>query len=234
MSINDGILQFSSQTLDHPPLSCQALYTHTHTPCAAAVLAEYTTIGILFKYFVGSVDYPIIIVVGVLTMIYTAYGGLYISIITDQAQGIVTALFILILVIYTAVTFRPESLPKPLPPNLGPNVVGYGAIYSLPCSLMAATVFSEAMWQKVWASESKSSVVFGGGVGFLLITLAVFLFGFGGWLAGWAGYITENTDYNLYLFQVRAARVYIRSPSAEPEWAFGGCAWCAYPVVSAR
>lgn len=50
----------------------------------AAVLAEYTTIGILFKYFVGSVDYPIVIVVGVLTMFYTAYGGVYISIVTDQ------------------------------------------------------------------------------------------------------------------------------------------------------
>ncbi len=48
------------------------------------MLAEYTTIGILFKYFVGSVDYPIVIVVGVLTMFYTAYGGVYISIVTDQ------------------------------------------------------------------------------------------------------------------------------------------------------
>ncbi|EFJ52719.1 hypothetical protein VOLCADRAFT_115669, partial [Volvox carteri f. nagariensis] len=145
-----------------------------------ALLAEYTTIGLLFKYFVGSVDYPVIIVVGALTMIYTAYGGVYISIITDQAQGIFTALFILILVIYTAVTFRPDSLPKPLPENLGPN----------------------AMWQKVWASESRRAVVFGGGVGFLLIMVAVFLFGFGGWLAAWGGYITDVTDYNLYLFQV--------------------------------
>jgi SSS family solute:Na+ symporter len=49
-----------------------------------ALLAEYTTIGSLFEDFVGSLDYPPIIVVGVLTMAYTSYGGLYVSIITDQ------------------------------------------------------------------------------------------------------------------------------------------------------
>ncbi|GFR42610.1 hypothetical protein Agub_g3541 [Astrephomene gubernaculifera] len=178
-----------------------------------AMLAEYITIGLLFKLFVGSVDYPIVIVVGILTMLYTAYGGVYISIITDQAQGILTALFILVLVIYTAVTFRPDSLPKPLPNDttyetgwpLGANKFGYSAIFSMPCSLMASTVFSEAMWQKVWASTSRRAVVFGGGVGAALITVAVFLFGFGGWLAAWAGYVTWDTDSNLYLFQVFAS-----------------------------
>ncbi|KXZ51913.1 hypothetical protein GPECTOR_11g40 [Gonium pectorale] len=192
------------------------------------LLAEYTTIGLLFKLFVGSVDYPIVIVVGVLTMMYTAYGGVFVSIITDQAQGIFTSLFIVILVIYTAVTFRPESLPKPLPNDvtyeastagrplvkpetdhtgwpLGANKLGYSAIYSMPCSLMAATVFSEAMWQKVWASTDRRSVIFGGGVGFALTTTAVFLFGFGGWLAAWGGYVTWETDGNLFLFQVFAA-----------------------------
>ncbi|GLC41104.1 hypothetical protein PLESTB_001792000 [Pleodorina starrii] len=183
-----------------------------------ALLAEYTTIGILFKYFVGSVDYPIIIVVGILTMIYTAYGGVYISIITDQAQGIATALFIAILVIYTAATFRPEAgLPKPLPEYLGPNPAGYSAIYSMPCSLMAATVFSEAMWQKVWASESRGAVVFGGGVGFALITVAVFLFGFGGWLAAWGGFVSEATDPNLYLFQVFSSERDAASPGASVQ-----------------
>ncbi|KAG2497326.1 hypothetical protein HYH03_004490 [Edaphochlamys debaryana] len=181
---------------------------------AIALLAEYTTIGILFKLFVGSVDYPIVIVVGVITMMYTAYGGTYISIVTDQAQGILTSLFILVLFIYVAVTFRPESLPKPIPNDttfttgfpLGANKFGYSAIFSMPCSLMASTIFSEAMWQKVWASKDRRSVYFGGGIGFALITVAVFLFGFGGWLAAWAGYVTWNTDGNLYLFQVFATQ----------------------------
>ena len=78
-------------------------------------------------------------------------------------QAIVTIIFILILTIYVAVTFR-VPLP-PLPNNvdspteyetgyisfpLGVNRFGYSAIFSMPISLMAATVFSEAMWQKIW------------------------------------------------------------------------------------
>jgi len=40
-----------------------------------ALLAEYTTIGAIFSDFVGSVSYGIIIIIGVLTLLYTAYGG---------------------------------------------------------------------------------------------------------------------------------------------------------------
>jgi hypothetical protein len=42
-------------------------------------------------------------------------------------------------------------IPKPLDPLLvaGPDNAGYGTIGSLTISLIAATVFSEAMWQKV-------------------------------------------------------------------------------------
>ena len=62
-----------------------------------------------------------------------------------------------------AVTFR-EPLPKPLPNDvafdydpttgyiyfpLGVNKYGYSTIFSMPCALMASTVFSEAVWQKV-------------------------------------------------------------------------------------
>eukprot|EP00775_Hariotina_reticulata_P009783 gene9783-9941_t len=38
------------------------------------LLAEYTTIGTIFSAFVGSVDWIIIIIIGLLTLSYTAYG----------------------------------------------------------------------------------------------------------------------------------------------------------------
>ena len=57
-----------------------------------------------------------------------------------------TSLFIMILIIYTAITYRPENLPKPLPNDttyetgwpLGANKFGYSAIFSMPCSLMVS------------------------------------------------------------------------------------------------
>lgn len=117
---------------------------------------------------------------------------------------------------YVAHAVRPD-LPKPLPNDLtfytdpdtgyqnfplGFNELGYSTLFSMPCALMASTVFSEAVWQKVWASESRGSLIFGGSVAFVGITIAVFLFGLGGWLAAWGGYVSFNTNTNLYLFQV--------------------------------
>ncbi|GAX81943.1 hypothetical protein CEUSTIGMA_g9371.t1 [Chlamydomonas eustigma] len=183
---------------------------------AIAMTAEYTTVGSLFSDFVGSTSWPAILTVGAVTMIYTMYGGLSISIITDQVQAIITLLFIAILTIYVAVTFR-APLPHPLPNDLnmdmdpetgyiywplGVNKYGYSSIFSMPVSLFAATVFSEAMWQKIWASEDRSTMIFGGVMGGSLVTIAVFLFGFGGLLAAWAGYVNFSTNPNLFLFQV--------------------------------
>lgn len=71
-----------------------------------ALLAEYTTIGTIFSDFVGSVSYAIIIVIGVLTLLYTAAGGLAVSIATDQVQGIASALLALVITVFVAVTYR--------------------------------------------------------------------------------------------------------------------------------
>jgi Na+/proline symporter len=71
-----------------------------------ALLAEYTTIGSIFSNYVGSVSYGIIIVVGVLTLAYTAYGGLAVSIATDQMQGIASVILAVVLTIFVTVTNR--------------------------------------------------------------------------------------------------------------------------------
>lgn len=46
------------------------------------------------------------VVIGMLTLTYTAYGGLAVSIATDQIQGICSLLLALVLSIYVAVTYR--------------------------------------------------------------------------------------------------------------------------------
>jgi len=183
-----------------------------------AMLAEYTTIGSLFKDFVGSVNYPIIITVGVLTLIYTAYGGLAVSIMTDQIQGILTITLVAVLSIYVGVTFkgdlpadlgvaRDAALPAAMRwytyESLGPNVYGYSAILVMPVSLMSATLFSEAMWQRVWASADRRTLLVGASLGCAGVIVVTFFFCFCGFLAVWAGYAVYGvTNPNLYLFQV--------------------------------
>ena len=127
---------------------------------AIFMLAEFTTIGALFQDFVGSIAYPIIIVMAVLTTAYSAYGGLLVSIVTDQIQAGVSMLFLAVLCIYVMATFKQPLVPGfgDLAPLLGPNESGYGAIFVMPVSLMAATVFNEGMWQRVWAAEDQKAL----------------------------------------------------------------------------
>lgn len=88
------------------PIARTLLFLLTMFMMCIFVLAEYTTIGTIFSAFVGTLDWPIIVVVGVLTLTYTAYGGLAVSIATDQVQGICSMLLALILTVYVAVTYR--------------------------------------------------------------------------------------------------------------------------------
>ena len=218
-----------------------------------ALLAEYSTIGSIFKSFVGSVPYPMIILIGILTSVYTAYGGLLVSIYTDRVQGVSSLLFFGILAIYMAATFRPDSLPTPMPcsptdmycisgtPDCSqfdaynaqnPDapvpcpISGYSSIFVMPASLFAATVFSEAMWQRVWASKDKQALHKGAILGAVAVILVVFFSGFCGLLAAWAGLLTYETDPNLYLFQVLAHGQVPAIPTVV-NWIGAICVVCA-------
>eukprot|EP00878_Enallax_costatus_P021762 GHUV01023054.1.p1 GENE.GHUV01023054.1~~GHUV01023054.1.p1 ORF type:complete len:367 (+),score=79.14 GHUV01023054.1:307-1407(+) len=166
-----------------------------------ALLAEYTTIGAIFSDFVGSVSYGIIILIGGLTLLYTAYGGLAVSIATDQAQGIASVILAALLVIYVAVTYR-TPIPHPLPDGLGVTEAGWLAIFTLGSSLISSTMFSEAVWQRVWASRDRRALNGGAALGCVAIIVVVFLSGFGGWLAFVGGFATFDSNPNTYLMQI--------------------------------
>ena len=76
----------------------------------------------------------------------------------------------------------------------------------MPVCLLASTVFSEAVWQRVWAAQSANELKTGGMVGAVAVIIAVFLFGFAGFVAAWGGLIdVEQDNPNLYLFQLLKA-----------------------------
>ena len=261
-----------------------------------ALLAEYYTIGTIFTYFVRSVPYAMVIVVGVLTLAYTAYGGLLVSIYTDTVQGIASVFFFLILALYMAITFRPGLSPSsgcevidnptknvtldngtvvpdtleycysglPCPPygadgyaacvsgtptcsqfdELGGNcpISGYSSILTMPLALFAATVFSEAMWQRCWASSDTRNLRIGAWVGAAITIVVVWFAGFTGLLTIWAvdpyltvgdgltnvnlpdgtvGNATQMANYDLYLFQVLYKGKYPNVTSGNDTTAFG-------------
>lgn len=167
-----------------------------------ALIAEYTTVGSLFQYYVLTENYPVIIYMGMVTMLYTAYGGLTVSILTDRLQAIASVVLVVIVVIYGAASFdwnlvSGKSLDNEL---IGITYSGWSSIVAMPISLSCATVFSEAIWQRVWASESKNSLIFGSCIACIGVSAMTLTFGLGGWLMNLAGLVTPNTNPNLYWF----------------------------------
>mmetsp|Transcript_41579 Transcript_41579/g.98539 ORF Transcript_41579/g.98539 Transcript_41579/m.98539 type:complete len:556 (+) Transcript_41579:204-1871(+) len=172
------------------------------------LLAELTTIGALFKDFVGAEAFPIVLTVAVLSTTYTLYGGLVVSIVTDQLQALFSIVLIVAISIWLLATFHTA-----LPPDFGGgqmekqlgsgNPAGLSSLFVMPLSLTASTLFSEAVWQRVWAAEGKASLRFGAAVGASATVVMVFLFGLAGFIAAWGGLVDiEKDDPNLYLFQV--------------------------------
>lgn len=92
--------------------------------------------------------------------------------------------------------------------NLACPIAGYASIVTMPLSLFCATIYSEAFWDKVWASQSERILKRGALLGCIPVILVVFISGFGGLLASWANLIEYGgngsavTNGNLYLFQI--------------------------------
>ena len=166
---------------------------------AVGMAAEYTAIGDLFEKIVGGDRIFIVVLVGVLTSIYTAYGGLAVSVRTDQVQGIFVIAMNVIFAIYIASTFTLDTS-IPLNEYLNANQDGYASIAAMPLGLAGSVVFSEAFWQKAWVACNARDLKVASLIAAVVVTVIVFLFGFYGFIAAWSGFYTD--DPNLALFAV--------------------------------
>jgi Na+/proline symporter len=109
------------------------------------LLAELTTIGALFRDFVGGGALPMILISSTLATLYTAYGGLKVSFVTDQLQALFSIVLIICLTAYTSAVFATgdTTLPTDLGPlraQLGPyNPYGISSLSVMPSCLLAST-----------------------------------------------------------------------------------------------
>ena len=154
-----------------------------------ALTAEYTSIGQLIHEWVGWPAYVPIVVVATVTMVYTAIGGLYIGLVTDQFQSLAILLLLVVIGISVAINFRIDELGE-LPPHLGLNYSGYSSIMSLGVALICSTLFSDAFWQRAWAAKDTKALYTGAGVGALMVITVTGLIGSAAFVASWAGLVS--------------------------------------------
>ena len=107
------------------------------------IISEFTAIGDFFENVVHGSRVLIVVLIGCLTSIYIAFGGLSVSVKTDQIQGIIVCIMFVFTVIYVGCTFRMSDPRPPLPESLGATTAGYNSIVAMTISLLASVSFSE-------------------------------------------------------------------------------------------
>lgn len=135
------------------------------------------------------------IVAVIFTVFYTSIGGLPASIVTDKVQAVVVILLVLIL--FFAVVLTPENRVTPEEFALASNgtVDGLMAWVTLVIAILAAELFNQASWQRVWAAEDNTALRRGYFYAFFPIFFTMMFFGIMGMIACKFDFFTCFVDF---------------------------------------
>ena len=150
--------------------------------------AEVTAVAILINYISGTELWVTSLIILIATLAYTLYGGLRVSIFTDNIQMIVIVFLFLISVFYLTSFIGDEfslSFIKEKSPHLlsGSYIPNYTAGLTFFIAVAATNLFHQGNWQRVYAAKNnevlKKSLI----VAFIVIIPIVLFMGFSGLVA---------------------------------------------------
>ena len=150
--------------------------------------AEVTAVAVLINYISGTELWITALIVLLCTLSYTLYGGLRVSILTDNIQMIVICFLLLISLIYilssTGSKFSFDFVKNVNPQLLsGSYIPGYTAGLTFFIAVAATNLFHQGNWQRIYAAKDyktlKKSLIFS----FVIIVPIVFFMGFTGLVA---------------------------------------------------
>ncbi|MEE2762396.1 MAG: sodium:solute symporter [Pseudomonadota bacterium] len=146
--------------------------------------AELTAIGAITAMLSGINGNLVVLGVAITTLIYTAWGGLRASIVTDQWQAF---LLIGLLAIVGFVGFGqlPELSTARLPEV--PAASALSVALTLVIAVTAANLFHQGYWQRLWSARDTGSLCRGAMLGGVITVIVVALVGGLGILAALSG-----------------------------------------------
>lgn len=139
------------------------------------LIAELTAIGAITS-MLSDIN-PAVVIVGVAlaTLVYTVWGGLRASLVTDRWQAWLL-LGLLLLVGYVALQRLPHiDTSAPLPGI--PAGAALGVALTLVIAVTAANLFHQGYWQRVWAAEDAAALGKGALLGGITTVLVVAVVG---------------------------------------------------------
>lgn len=177
------------------------MWVREHFGAVAAFYLSFLSLATMFLYMVAELSalmqviglltpvnsLAVAIVEVVVTSIYTALGGFRISFITDNIQGVMIALLVIICSIAMGTSVKIDTS-KIGPSGLTqPTVLGYQLIYILLVGIVFSDMFLSNFWMRAFASKTDKDLWIGCSIASLFVFVVLLLVGSTGFIAAWAG-----------------------------------------------
>ena len=143
---------------------------------AIVLVAEYTAIGKLFCFFNASRAVPLF-GISCITLAYITIGGLSISLFLNKYRTIINFILIIILCGYVGSISDLKMSTKKTSDHFNLTSLGFSKIIEMLVSYQSLFVFTEAMWQRVFAAESRHALQQGSIFGTILAVIIIFSIG---------------------------------------------------------
>lgn len=142
------------------------------------LIAELTAIGSITSLLSGLNGAYAVVGVAVATLVYTAWGGLRASLVTDRWQAFL--LIALLLVVGVVAMRRLPTITESVPLPAVPVGSALAVALTLVIAVTAANLFHQGYWQRVWSARSDQALGRGallGGVTTVVVVAVVGLLG---------------------------------------------------------
>jgi solute:Na+ symporter, SSS family len=152
------------------------------------VTAELTAVGAVMGILTGADGRIAVVAVAVVTLGYTAYGGLRASLRTDRWQGLLLGALLAIGTVAVLTGIGGGSPVGGLDPQLlRIDRVGIEVAITLVLAVTAANLFHQGYWQRVWAARDAATLSRGSALGALATIPVVAVVGLLGLIAASSG-----------------------------------------------
>ena len=174
------------------------------------LFAEFTAIGKVMDELVGIKPLIPMVLVGVVTAAYTAYGGLPASLATDRVQALAIALLVTTLLLFLfgadmgqliddAKAYNPDGFDATWSHGSMSYMGSLKSGLALVVAITAAEMFSQGNWQRAYASEDDEALQRGALLAAVMVFPLVFVMGILGTVAAGQGGVSDPSIAFFYL-----------------------------------
>lgn len=151
------------------------------------MVAELSAVQQVVNLLTGLNGLPAVIVQCFVTTVYTAAGGFRVSFITDNIQGAMVLLFVVVGLISVGVTVDIDRNLIAESNYLNANLLGWQLLYILPVAILTNDFFLSNFWMRAFAAKTDKDLWIGVSIAAVVVVIITTVIGVSGLLAGWSG-----------------------------------------------